>query len=87
MIVPTVGRIVLYRPEGPNGPTLAAVVCGVNSESNVNLAVFDMYGGGPAAAPSTHLRQPDEGVPMAPYAEWMPYQKAVAAGQQPTLHA
>lgn len=88
MIKPTVGRVLWYRRHGPNGSTEAAIVCGVNSDFNVNLCVFDMYGQ-PEPQTSVFLWQ-GEGfsIPYAAYAEWMPYQVAVAAGTTPAnIHA
>lgn len=81
MIKPTVGRIVLFRPAGPDGPTQAAIVCGVNSDTNVNLSVFGLYGEGPTAHRSVRLRQDGEPTPDygQHYCEWMPYQLGQAA--------
>lgn len=88
MIKPTIGRVVWYQPngtEGYNGP-LAAIVCHVHSDTMVNLAVLDPNGN-PLSRTSVVLVQDDDGRPVGPYAEWMPYQKAAAGQQQPTLHA
>jgi hypothetical protein len=74
VIRPTVGRIVWFRPSGPNGPTLAAIVCGVNSDTSVNLHVLGMFGDSLGGHVSIHLKQEDSETPPAPYAEWMPYQ-------------
>ena len=92
MIKPTVGRVVLYHPpftpdSGTNERTLAAIVCHVWSDTCVNLAVFDENGVA-SNQTSVFLYQGDSERPSSQYAEWMPYQKAVAAGQvAPTLHA
>lgn len=79
MIKPTVGRIVWYRREGPKGSIEAAIVCGVNSDTSVNLAVFNMYGNLSLSDCNVHLKQEASEQPPAPYAEWMPYQ--VGQGQ------
>ncbi len=84
MIVPTVGRVVWYRPNGPENETLAAIIAGVNSDRNVNLAVFDMYGVSYAKI-AVQLLQDNDETPCPhqdaneewltpPYCEWMPYQ-------------
>ncbi len=83
MIAPTVGRILWYRPDGPFGPTQAAIVCGVNSENNVNLAVFGIYGEGPKQYQGIQLIQEETSVhPKGPYAQWMPFQVGQARAQQ-----
>jgi hypothetical protein len=92
MIKPTVGRVVLYHPpftadSGSNEETYAAIVCHVWSDTCVNLAVFDSNGVA-SNQTSVFLFQGDGERPGSSYAEWMPYQKQVAAGQiAPTLHA
>lgn len=73
MIKPTVGRMVHFRSEGPSGPTEAAVIAGVNSDSNVNLTVFSMYGT-PGPRVSVRLKQAEEEVPESPYCEFMAFQ-------------
>lgn len=91
MIKPTIGRIVYYHPpfvpdSGTNEETFAAIVVAVHSEEYVNLAVFDSVGNlHPQLTVS--LFQGEGERPTGAYAEWMPYQKAVAADQvAPTLH-
>lgn len=92
MINPTVGRVVLYHPafvadSGTNERTFAALVCFVHSDTMVNLAVFDENGLA-GSETSVLLFQGEGERPASRYAEWMPYQKAVAAGEiPPTLHA
>lgn len=78
MIKPTVGRVVWYRPEGPDGPTQAALVAFVHSDSMVNLAVFDNNGchSSRTSVPLVHDGAP---IPVGSYCEWMPYQKGQAA--------
>lgn len=99
MIHPTVGRIVWYHPCGadtvakypsPGGQVIhAAVIVHIWGDSCVNLMVFDSVGM-PYTVEDVILRQEDSGPQsfLGRYAEWMPYQKAAAAGTQaPTLHA
>jgi hypothetical protein len=92
MIKPTIGRIVWYHPafaadSGTNEATRAAIVCYVHSDTCVNLAIFDLDGSYHSKT-EVELYQGDGGTPGSEYAEWMPYQKSVAAGEiSPTLHA
>lgn len=93
MIVPTPGRVVWYHPKeaepGYNATPvpLAATVAYAHSDTCVNLAIIDREGN-PFQRTSVLLWQGEGARPPLPYAEWMPYQKAVASGQQPpTLHA
>lgn len=91
MIRPTIGRVVWYRPSKEDGITrdvkadrLAAIIALVHSDSMVNLAVFDADGMARSRT-SVKLHQED-GVTCPPGAcEWMPYQKAVAAGEIPAV--
>ncbi len=85
MIKPTVGRILWYRPDGPFGPTQAAIVCGVNSDNNVNLSVFGIYGEGPKQYQGILLSQDEESPPRGAYAQWMPFQVGQAARQEQEL--
>jgi len=72
----------------PNGDEpLAAIIGAVESDGKLTLSVLDAGGNW---HPRRHvpLRQPDDEVPAADYAEWMPYQKSVAKGEiAPVLHA
>jgi hypothetical protein len=92
MIKPTIGRIVLYHPpfvpdSGTNEETCASIVVAVHSDEIVNLAVFDSVGNLHPHL-TVFLFQGEGDRPAGAYAEWMPYQKAVAAGNiPPTLHA
>ena len=93
MIVPTVGRMVLFRPDRyftgawTEGEPLPAIVCKVWSPSMVNLSVFDANGQQHSVT-SVELAQEGCEAPSGRYCEWMPYQKAVASGQiQAALHA
>jgi hypothetical protein len=88
MIKPTIGRVVLvHRPysiyrEQPE-PALIAFVW---SDSCINVGGFDANGT-PFSATSVQLLQDDDTAPTdgRVYAEWMPYQKAVAAGEIPAV--
>jgi hypothetical protein len=92
VIKPTVGRVVLYYRHGKtqfdaNEQPEAATVAYVHSETMINLSVVD-HNGVQFAATSVFLYQGEGDRPASSYAEWMPYQKAVAAGEvAPTLHA
>ena len=85
-IKPTVGRIVWYTPYQSDtfpfqaGQPLAAIVCGVWSDTCVNLAVFDVNGNSHSRT-SVLLWQDNSEAPKPSvgYAEWMPYQKGQAA--------
>ena len=93
MIKPTVGRVVLFTPS-VNDPTRqlapgpqAAIVCYVHWDRMVNLAVFDANGRTYPASSVTLVQEGDEKPAQGYFAEWMPYQKAVAKGEiPPTLH-
>ncbi len=92
MIRPSIGRVVLYNPspEDPGGVApgdgqQAAIICYVFSDTLVNLVVFDPSGV-PYARTAVYLLQEGNHA-FRPFAEWMPYQKAVAKGEiPPTLH-
>ena len=95
-MVPTIGRVILYRPtqhdhEGGmqifgDDPVMDAHIVFVWNPDLVNLVVFD-HNGHQHRRTSVPLLQ--EGDPKkGGYCEWMPYQKKVAAGEiAPTLHA
>ena len=92
-IIPTVGRIVWFTPADHDGigrlsgQPLAAIVAGVHSESQVNLAVFDAYGNTQQRS-NVRLVQPGEDTPDgAPYAAWMPYQVKAAGIELPVVEA
>lgn len=83
MIVPTVGRIVWFRPDAvfiptldgqPNGP-LAAIIVGVQSEERVNVSVFGADG---SMHPRTGVFVTQEGDPAPGSCTWMPFQKGQA---------
>ncbi len=97
MIKPTIGRVVLFRPNGACGTPFVvndtttpcdAHVAYVWNDRMVNLAVTD-HSGMAHNFTSVRLLQDDEAPPtVGYYCEWMPYQKDVASGKtQPTLHA
>lgn len=88
MIQPTVGRVVWYRVVGDEEQQpQAATVAHVNENGTVNLSVAD-HEGNVRAKRDVPLIQDGESAPESgDYCEWMPYQKAVAAGElAPTLH-
>jgi hypothetical protein len=103
MIKPTVGRVVLYNPcHLDNLETLAdekgrrkdeplvAFIIAVHSDTRVNLFVISAYGQTRFLS-RVELWQGEGERPNIRthgYAEWMPYQKAVAEGKiSPVLHA
>ena len=84
MIVPTVGRMVLFRPDHyftgawTEGEPLPAIVCKVWNDRMVNLAVFDANGQHKNATSVTLVQEGDT-KPSGRYCELMPYQKGQAA--------
>jgi hypothetical protein len=89
MIKPTIGRVVWYwlAHGTPQSKPLAAIVCHVETDFLVNLAVFDVEGN-QSGATGVPLIQDDQERPTTHYCEWMPYQKQVAAGTiPPVIHA
>ena len=96
MIKPTVGRVVLFTPgkaadkRNDKSQPLAAIVAYVHGDRSVNLTVFEQSGAASMAGYlNVKLLQDDDEAPETGYyAQWMPYQKAVAAGEiPPVLHA
>lgn len=89
MIKPTIGRVVLINKRIKNSGTQAepALVCYVHSDTVINVGGMSSMGE-PFALVSIKLLQDDEVAPeKGAYAEWMPYQKAVANNTQtPNLH-
>lgn len=87
MIKPTIGRVVWYwvAKPSPQQQPLAAIVANVIDDGHVNLSVFDAEGNqrGETNVPLVQ----EEGVEVvgSHYCEWMPYQKAVAAGVIPAV--
>lgn len=92
VIIPTVGRVVWFRPKNmvfrddvgnvlhhDGIAPLAAIVAYVHSDTVVNLAVTDHVG---RQFPITSVSLLQDGEPtenLGCYAEWMPYQKGQAA--------
>lgn len=91
MIKPTPGRVVHYYPngKGPGNPPLAATIAFVHSDTMINIGYLDQNGGHRSATSVTLLQHEYETAPpWNSFAEWMPYQKQVAAGEiPPTQHA
>lgn len=90
MIQPTVGRSVWFRhvSHGAEDQPWAAIIAQVNDDRNVNLAVFNGDGCAMAVTNVPLIQEGDPRPEEGHFAEWMPYQKAVAAGEiAPTLHA
>ena len=85
-IEPTVGRVVLVHLSG-NANALAGLVCAVH-ERGINVAVFDEHAVQHRACGIPLIQDGDAPPVSGSWAEWMPYQKAVASGALPaTLHA
>jgi hypothetical protein len=89
MIKPTVGRVVWVwreQSEDTTQPERADVVF-VNGDHSVNVAGTSKSGYH-FFIPDLLLLQPDDANqdPQWPYACWMPYQKAIAAGEPPVKH-
>ena len=85
VIVPTVGRVVLYWPTAseriqgqPNDQPLKADVTYVWGDRMVNLMAVTPNGT-PFGVTSVTLVQEGDPVPAERYAMWMPYQKGQAA--------
>lgn len=78
---PTVGRIVLINIQGADRP---AIITAVEDSEHISVTAFP-------SCKQYDAYDPDFAGPTAPGSvpyEWMPYQKAVAAGEvAPTLHA
>ena len=86
MIKPTIGRVVLIH-RGKSDQAEPALICYVHSDTLINVGGFDSNGA-PFAETSLTLIQTDTEPVPEKYASWMPYQKAVAAGEiPPVLHA
>ena len=89
MIKPTNGRIVWIHDHQHTQP-LAAIITWVHADNLINVCAF-WPNGQPRPMEEVMLMQDtaDSNINvMRPYAAWMPYQKAVAAGEiAPTLHA
>lgn len=78
MIVPTVGRVIWFHYNKEQAEPFPAFVTKVNEDGTINVAGFTDTGVH-FAQPDVRLIQDDEPAPeVGLYAEWMPYQKAVA---------
>ncbi len=81
-IVPTIGRVVWFRPEHDKATSdqpFPALVSYVWDDSTINVGGFDQNGR-PFSALSVPLLQEDDAIPAGGfYAEWMPYQRGQAA--------
>lgn len=99
VIVPTVGRIVLFRPNtsdltrgpSPGDQPLAAIITHVHNDRLVDLHVFPC-GGGKLSYGLANIKLLQEGdarpVGDVQFAEWMAYQTKVAKGEiEATKHA
>lgn len=87
MIKPTIGRVVLVRDRNISDQAMPAFICYVHSDTCINVAGFD-GNGHVIKLTSLTLRQDysgDQDVPAEPYAEWMPYQREVAAKSAATV--
>jgi hypothetical protein len=82
MITPTIGRVVLFHRDSTthmSDQPYPALVSYVWNDKLINVGYFDASGV-PGNATSVVLIQDDELPPsIGHWAEWMPYQKAVAA--------
>lgn len=84
IIIPTVGRVVWFYPEGSQrtDAPLAAIVTCVWSPICVNLAIFDANGNSIHNPPTSILLVQADGYGNpggGPWCCWMPYQKGQAA--------
>jgi len=89
-ITPTTGRVILFVPDSEMGlghqeESLAALVCRVNEDGTINLAVFDLDGHHHAVqnVPIVELIEGQEVPAHGRFAHWMPYQLATAAAAAP----
>ncbi len=79
MIIPTIGRVVLFRINREQVSPSPALVTFVHSETSINCAGFNASGK-TVTGIEVPLLQDDQLPPeTGPYAEWMPYQKEAAA--------
>jgi hypothetical protein len=93
VIIPSIGRVVWFTPaktadgRGDAKQPYAAIVVYVHGERSVNLVVFDHIGRPHPRLNVQLLQDADEprDTDGEGYASWMPYQKAVAAGELPAV--
>jgi len=85
MIKPTVGRVVLYKPQSTErfadddgAQRWPAIVTNVWSDTCINVTVFDPNGTSVGGRCSVTLAQDYEEAQEG-WCEWMPYQKGQAA--------
>jgi len=83
MIMPTIGRVVLYRKSTGSGTQPnAAIITFVHSDRMVNLVVFNENGVAHGETSVTLMQTEEEASNpsfVGPFCEWMPYQKGQAA--------
>jgi hypothetical protein len=81
MIVPTIGRVVHVRFSPTTDPE-PALICRVHSNYEINVGGFDSKGI-PFAIENIRLLQDDDQPPAGVfYAEWMAWQKEMAAQKE-----
>lgn len=88
MIMPTVGRVLWYRPSlfddvisEPHNQPLAAIVAHVHNSRLVNLVVFDMHGNSFPKQGIQLVQEGDEAPQSQSYCHWMPFQLGQAKSQ------
>lgn len=87
VIIPTVGRVVHYRPEVNEGARmihngdepLAAIIAKVNSPNDINLSVLGADGIWHARSNVLLVQAGEDRPTDRSYAEWMQYQQGQAA--------
>ena len=77
MIIPTVGRVILWFPSAGEQPW-PALICKVQSNTCINVGGFNPEGQ-PFARTDVTLIQDDKVPALGSFAAWMPYQAAQAA--------
>jgi hypothetical protein len=85
MIKPTIGRVVWFHSEEWPEQQLAAIVCFVNSDYNVNLGVFNNRGETFGVQNVPLIQENTEKPVQGFYCEWMPYQLGQAAKTEEAL--
>jgi hypothetical protein len=88
MIKATVGRVVWVRRNESldHAQPEVAIIVAVNAPASINVRGWNKLGT-PFTLLDLHLLQHEDAnqTPPYPYAEWMPYQKSVAAGDIPPV--